>query len=135
MTHRDQLLKPTADVIIAALQRTCDLIEQGHCKGQAHTVVDDADLWDITGALAKVCSTVVTYTELEPVITPDGVGTVERRGIIPGKTIFEAAVAALKIAMSPRWSGKLAEFNDASSTDAVVNLVSRAIGIVQRSAA
>lgn len=119
MTHRDQLLKPTADVITAALQRTCALIEQGHCKGQAHNVIEDRDCWCLMAALTRSCGTV----------------RVSDTAVIPGKLILDAATAALKIAMSTRWSGSLAEFNDLSETDAVVNLCLRAIGLVQRSAA
>lgn len=118
MTHRDEILPPSADIVIEALESTRDLIERGHCKGQAHTVIEDTDLWDIMGALAKSCNTI-------------RIGD----SIIPGKSIYESAVAALKIAMSPRWSGSLSEFNDASSTDAVVNLCNRAIGIVRQAAA
>lgn len=117
MTHRDVILPPTADVIIDALERTRDLIEAGHCQGQAHTIIDETDAWCLMAALAKSCNTI-------------------RNGntIIPGKTIHDACLHTLRIAINPQWAGNLADFNDASTTDAVVLLCSRAIGIVRSAA-
>lgn len=130
MTHRDTILPPSAEHVIAALEACAELIEAGHCKGQAHTVIEDTDCWCLMAALTKSCATAVVYIEHHE----DGQYRVDR-GIIPGKSIREAALTALRIAMSPRWSGSLAEFNDVSSTDAVINLCHRAIGLVRKSVA
>lgn len=132
MTWRDEILPPTADVVVTALTNARLLVEDGHCKGQAHAVISEQDCWCAMGALAKVCSTVVVGSWAD----------YDRRGevvivrqIVPGRSIFEAAVEALRIAMSPRWAGTLAEFNDASSQDAVVNLFHRAAAMVMKAVA
>lgn len=118
MTYRDQIHPPTALLVMDALKHARALVENGHCQGVAHRMIegDDEDsgidCFCAMGALAVACRTV-------------RVGS----AIIPGKDIYDAGLKTLKIALSPRWES-VADFNDLSSQDAVLNLFSRAIGIV-----
>lgn len=129
MTHRDEIHAPTIDLVVQALTEARTLVEAGHCKGTAHTVDENGiDCWCVMGATAAVSHTVVLSAWTEPDI--DG-NEINRRAIVPGAQIFNAAVDALRLALAPRWAGRVIEFNDASSQDAAVNLFSRAIDIMR----
>jgi hypothetical protein len=101
-------IKPTTAVIVAALQRTRAMLEQGWCRGQAR----DGNKFCLVGALAEATCT-------ENVAVPN----------LPGWKVWAAAKAALESQM-PNSYPNLVGFNDFTNQDRVLQLIDDTIKAV-----